>query len=311
MLTSPNGFVYPIVNAVPRLLPESFLEHEGFLEQYYDGFKDRKKMILQQFGVGLKSDYQKNKGTKKSFTTEWELLKNKAHVPVWNQDATTFKRQLENELQLGEDFLKDMAVVDIGTGHGRSAQLMAASARFVIAMDLGNSVEPAAAANNFANCHYIQADLQRPPFEHSYFDLVYSSGVLHHTSNTRLAFDRVGQLVIKNGLLCVWLYQPFDNGIHRFMLWLRNYTTRLPIRLQWWLYAIFLLPIHQIISYARGNKRHWRETMINLMDMLSPPFRSEQLPATVAAWFRANAFVDISQTTNNQFGFSMKGRKQL
>jgi 2-polyprenyl-3-methyl-5-hydroxy-6-metoxy-1,4-benzoquinol methylase len=55
--------------------------------------------------------------------------------------------------------------------------------------------------NALSRVEFVQMNLFRPCFPDGEFDLVISNGVLHHTSNPRLAFETISRLV-KPGAMC-------------------------------------------------------------------------------------------------------------
>ena len=303
------GMIYPMVHNIPRLLPESFLDYETIIDNFIPDYHKIKQAIMHKYS-SLISDSRKNNNTvKRTFGFEWSLLKDNKQVNIWNLTKKEFEQQLWDELKIPAEELKHMIVADVGCGHGRSGSLMADKSYTVFCMDVGLSIEEAAANNQKDNCFFLQADLHYLPFEDNLFDLVYSSGVLHHTPDTEAAFKKVSRVVKSKGTYCIWLYHPFNNLIHKTMLALRYITIYLPIRIQFWLYMIFLLPFHKLVSFIKGNKKGWREIMINQLDMLSPKYRHEHNAAEVINWYKKNNFTDVEITTSNTYGFSIKGRK--
>lgn len=304
-------FLFPIIDSVPRMLIESFMEHEDFLQKHVTGFFRIKANLLNKYKDLIQSAENRNKKTKSSFSFEWNLLKGEKQN-IWRLNKEEYKTQLFNELDLPEPSLQDKLAIDVGCGHGRSAILLSDVCGIVIGMDLGLSVIKACGDNVAENCHFIQADLHQPPFANHIFDIVYSSGVLHHTPDTKNAFRIVSQLVKRGGVYCVWLYKPYNNRLHKSVIDFRKITTHLPLRFQFWLYRIFLVPVHKFISWLRHRKpKSWREIMIELFDSFTPVYRFEHQPEEVEVWFSENEFIDIKITTINNIGFSMKGCRRL
>jgi SAM-dependent methyltransferase len=69
----------------------------------------------------------------------------------------------------------------------------------------------AAAAQRFrlARVQFVETDLWQPGLKAGAFDVVYSSGVLHHTSNPRSSFARLAQLARPGGTIVVGVYNTF------------------------------------------------------------------------------------------------------
>ncbi|MBX2923503.1 MAG: methyltransferase domain-containing protein [Chitinophagaceae bacterium] len=301
------GMIFPIIGGVPRLLPESFLDYETVIEKNIPGYHIVRSKILASYKEIIDFSTTRNRSIKQTFGFEWSLLQTSEQVNVWDLNDRQFEDQLWNELKAEETDFKNATAIDVGCGHGRSGMLLAEKCSIVFCLDIGRSVEHAAKINSRMNCIFIQADLNHLPFANGSFDIVYSSGVLHHNPDTKAAFSKVSALVKKGGILCVWLYKPFHNSIHKVMLGLRNITTRLPLKLQFWLYFFTLLPIHKIMGLLKGKSKSWREIMINQLDMLSPKYRHEHAPYEVEAWFKAAMYTNVEMTTTNNYGFSMRG----
>lgn len=304
------GMIYPVIKNIPRMLPESFLDYEPEIRKTDIAFDQIRQDINGKYGDIINESLKRNKRTKQTFSFEWGLLKGNNAVKVWSLTAEAFEQQLWRELDINDDALANAIVADVGCGHGRSGKLLAQKAAMVFSMDVGLSVEEAAIDNKSEHLFFIQADLHQLPFRDEFFNLLYSSGVLHHTPNTNEAFNRVAKKVKGEGLLCVWLYHPFNNGIHKLMLALRKITVHLPVRLQFWLYLLFLVPLHKLIGWLKGNRKGWREIMINQLDMLSPQYRFEHAHEEVEKWFGEAGFTAVQVSSSDNYGFSIKGNKR-
>src|SRR2546421_603888 len=69
----------------------------------------------------------------------------------------------------------------------------------------------AAAAQRFRvdRVQFVETDLQRPGLKRGAFDVVYSSGVLHHTPDPRASFARLAQLARPGGTIVLGVYNAF------------------------------------------------------------------------------------------------------
>src|SRR5690349_18254547 len=83
----------------------------------------------------------------------------------------------------------DARVVEVGCGTGQMALYLARGDRVVVAADLTRASLSlgAAAARRFGldRVQFVETDLQRPGLRKAAFDVVYSSGVVHHTRDPR------------------------------------------------------------------------------------------------------------------------------
>jgi len=104
-------------------------------------------------------------------------------------------------------------IADIGCGTGQMSLYLARADRVIIAADLSRAALAlgAAAARRYAvdGVQFVEADLHRPALKRGVFDVVYSSGVLHHTANPRAAFGAVAQLARPGGIVVVGVYNTF------------------------------------------------------------------------------------------------------
>ena len=107
----------------------------------------------------------------------------------------------------------DARVVEIGCGTGQMSLYLARADRVVIAADLTRESLKvgAAAARSFGldRVQCVETDLHHPGLRTSAFDVVYSSGVLHHTPDPSAAFARIVRLVRPGGVIVLGVYNAF------------------------------------------------------------------------------------------------------
>lgn len=80
------------------------------------------------------------------------------------------------------------------------------------AVDISLSVEIAyERTKNIPNVSVAQADIFNLPFNENYFDIIFSDGVIHHTSNPRKAFNTLCKHLKPGGLIGIYIYKkkPF------------------------------------------------------------------------------------------------------
>src|SRR2546423_1687965 len=82
---------------------------------------------------------------------------------------------------------------------------------------------PAATRFGLAQVRFVETDLRRPGLKAASFDVVYSSGVLHHTPNPRESFARLARLARPGGTIVLGVYNAFA----RVPLRLRRFVARL------------------------------------------------------------------------------------
>jgi SAM-dependent methyltransferase len=194
-------------------------------------------------------------------------------------------------------------VLDAGVGAGRFAEVAAAKGGEVFGIDITEAVE--AAYQNIGRrpgVHLAQADIFAMPFRDETFDLAYSIGVLHHTPDPRLAFERVACKLKPGGGLAVYLYAGYGPG-HRSSDVIRRLTTRLPLRVMFAasaaaipLHHVYRLPVlGKLMRLALPISPHpdWRWRWLDTFDWYTPRYQWKLLYPEVLRWFRASGFGDV------------------
>lgn len=113
----------------------------------------------------------------------------------------------------------DARIVEVGCGTGQMSLFLASADRMVIGADLTRaSLELAAAAAErfrLPRVRFVETDLFHPGLAAHSFDVVYSSGVLHHTPDPRAAFAALARLARPGGVVVLGLYNAFARIPHR------------------------------------------------------------------------------------------------
>lgn len=303
-----SDFIFPIINGIPRLTVEAFIDYETFLAKNVKDFVAIKEKINKTYSGLLQFVLKKNKRTKKSFSQEWGLF-NYEEDKVWDADTEGMLQRFLQENDETKETLKGKLILDAGCGNGLLNQSIAACGATIIGMDFSQSIERAFEKNTESGALFIQGDVQFPPVQFDLCDIVHSSGVLICTTNSELTFSCLETCVKKGGKISVWLYHPVKGFIHNTFNFLRDYTSKLPHKLQYYLYTVTLLPITWIVKKIKGNKQNTREMMIDILDWFSPEFRWEHAHDEAAAWFTKRNYDRIQVTTNELFGFNIIGYK--
>jgi 2-polyprenyl-3-methyl-5-hydroxy-6-metoxy-1,4-benzoquinol methylase len=171
----------------------------------------------------------------------------------------------------------DARILEIGCGTGQMSLYLARGDRLVIGADLTRaSLELAvAAADRFKlnRVLFLETDLHRPGLRARSFDVVYCSGVLHHTPNPRAAFAGIAQLVRPGGMIVLGLYNALARLPHR----LRRTIAR------WSHYR--LIPFDPVIR-SRHHEPARREAW--LRDQYQHPEEHRHTLGEVQKWFAEN-----------------------
>lgn len=310
ILFSSADWFYPITGGIPRLAVEAFIQYERLLRQHIDDYPARRQRLERDYPGLLAYVKKKNRRTRKSFSKEWSLL-NYRQDKIWDSTREEMLKIFLAETSESLESLPGKLVFDAGCGSGLLDQLIAGKGCTVVAMDLSDSIERAYRENQHPQAFFIQGDLQFPPLARSRFDIVHSSGVLHHTNNTELSFSCLESCTRPGGKCSIWLYHPRKSFLHRVFNQLRRITSKLPAGLQYVLLRWTVFPPIYIVRRLTGRKQNQREIMIGILDWLTPEFRWEHRPDEAASWFSKRGYSAVQVTTTEVFGFNMTGTKQV
>lgn len=311
LLFSSTGFIFPIIDSVPRMLVESMYDYKAFLLVHVPDYARKIEQLESTHAELLKECISKNKKTKKSFEWEWNFLDADKKDKIWDKDIRSLRDIFLSETGLKPGEAKDQVTIDVGSGHGLMTSAIASVTQTTtIGVELSKAVENAYTHNKNSNAWFVQADLQYLPFASNTFDLLYSSGVIHHTNNTHESLLRIEQTVKPNGMLCIWLYHPQKNLYHSIALLLRKFISKLPIQLAFIVIAVFIFPFTYLIKKIR-NKRpvNYREELIYLFDSFTPEFRDEVPKEEAIGWLQKMNCQEIEVTTVDQYGYSIVAKK--
>ncbi len=118
------------------------------------------------------------------------------------------KHPIGNEIDLKN--LEGKSVIEIGCGAGSHSCLFKKAGASVVSVDITPERVLATQARmgiiEIGNGIAVQANAERLPFNDNEFDLVYSFGVLHHTTDTQAAVNEVYRILKPEGRAVIMLY---------------------------------------------------------------------------------------------------------
>ncbi len=168
-------------------------------------------------------------------------------------------------------------IVDAGCGTGQMSLYLARGDRLVVAADLSRPSLRlgAAAARRFGidRVLFVETDLQSPALAKGSFDVVYSSGVVHHTPEPRATFAHLVRLARPGGIIVLGVYNKFA----RVPLRLRRIVARLS--------GFRFIPFDPVLRDRRSEPAR-REAW--LRDQYQHPEEHRHTLREVQGWFEEN-----------------------
>jgi SAM-dependent methyltransferase len=122
-------------------------------------------------------------------------------------DQSEFARLLDSAIP------GDARILEMGCGTGQMSIYLARADRIVVGADLTRASlllgATAAKRFNVGGVQFIETDLLQAGIRAGAFDIVYASGVLHHTAHPREAFAALRKFARPGGMIIVGLYNAF------------------------------------------------------------------------------------------------------
>jgi SAM-dependent methyltransferase len=210
---------------------------------------------------------------------------------------------------LTKEDLKGMLVLDAGCGNGRYLEIVQKYGAKVIGVDMSQSVEQSYEnVGKLENVEIVQADILNLPFFEKTFDIIFSLGVIHHTSDCHFAFEQLAKLIKPNGKMAVWVYS--DDGwkfkiYNKVSNFYRIFTTRLPPKVLYKLCYISIplyhvqripiigLPLRVLLPLSDKSLPMWR--VLGTFDWYSPRYQSKHTYKELESWYKEAGFKNIKR----------------
>jgi SAM-dependent methyltransferase/uncharacterized protein YbaR (Trm112 family) len=296
---------YPIVNGIPRLLPDALahqtLEYHGaFFAQY----RDRLRAFLPRASADAADTdwWQAERRTIRSYSYQWRKFKEM--YPHWEELF------LESIRPIDRSFFSGKVGLDGGCGFGRSLFYSASFGAEMIGLDLSEAIEAAREnTRHLPNVHLVQGDIFNPPVKRRSLDFVYSIGVLHHLPEPKGGFLSLSRLLKPGAPMFVWVYLRGRGRQIKAFTAMRAVSTRTPLRLlnaaclalAVGQFAAFILPRRVLSAIGAGSlgakipfsdytKYPFRALHTDWVDGLSVPLVNYYKPHEIADWYRDGGF---------------------
>jgi len=319
VLQCKRDHIFPIVNYIPRMLPDAFCGLDNYLEEYKQ-LLPIDKIEKRIEGKETRKFIRIQKSTRESFGYEWLRY----DVDLEEEDREIFLR----DSQIPEESFKGKMILDAGCGMGRYTRIAGDMGGEIVGVDLSQSVLKAYQVtrdNPFA--HIIQGDILYLPFREKQFDIIYSLGVLHHTPDAKEAFLNLTKFLRKGGFISIWVYgtagkfhdfktnplreerQRYTKSnmakrLHWIIVYVREIvfktvrlvTTRMYIPLLYLLcYPLAAMGKIPFLKYLTASvHKIWRVRLQENFDWFSPQYQSRHSKEDVLSWFKEANLGNIS-----------------
>ena len=210
-------------------------------------------------------------------------------------------------------------MLDAGTGGGRVPIVVQNTGCYAFAIDIHRNLHQVGQrVSNDAAVNFVQADLLNLPFQDDFFDLAWSSCVIHHTPSTERAFRSIAKKVKPGGRFFV---SGYSTDLHHYRLFRRllPFARYLPQGAIYVLSGLIAAPLfiafnsilfyirtlrksdkppYKLLGFSFENIDHksFLSIPFNLFDRLHPKFRFEHTVAELKEWFETSGFQDLVVT---------------
>jgi ubiquinone/menaquinone biosynthesis C-methylase UbiE len=163
------------------------------------------------------------------------------------------------------------------------------------------------------NINYVQGNLFNSPFRHCQFDLLYCSGVIHHTPSSKETFGRLVPLVKRGGRMYVWVYGKRSIPVRAFFAagrQLKRFMSLESLLTTCRVIAPFYKLGTTIVNELRISKfrrRNCREITLDLFDAFAPQYNHWHTEEEVQGWFSEEGFANIAVSGRQKHGFGVHG----
>jgi 2-polyprenyl-3-methyl-5-hydroxy-6-metoxy-1,4-benzoquinol methylase len=260
------------------------------------------KRKIPRFLLDMESE---RKETKRSFDYQWLRSPEDYEASQFNpQYREILSGIFSEDVRIPPEWFRGKLCLDMGCGSGRWTYALASMGADVISADLTDSGVEATrkSMQTNSNITVIQADIFNLPFRERAFDFIVSWGVLHHTHNTRKAFQKLVPHLKDNGTIFIMVYEK-HNPVQMFITELaRKALSRLSKQklYRFCRYPAILARYKIIRTLAKpfitiGESQH------DLYDCYSTPINHHHREKEVLSWFEKNNLKEVEITNKERY----------
>jgi SAM-dependent methyltransferase len=253
--------------------------------------------------------------SRESFSAEWGA--HQAGDVTWTWDLKERLAYFAEEVGVDAQKVRHKVALDAGCGNGELTNGLTSWETEAVGIDLSRSVVRAEQRRTSAFVHYVQGNLLALPFKRAAFNLIYSSGVLHHTPYPRIAFRQLVDSLSLNGRIYIWLYgKPEYSELaaytedRRRANWLKPLVVKLPTALQH--AVIFPIAVRfWAVNRLKGPDRRMSlgRAKVAIFDALTPYYRSHHHFEEVREWFAIEGLTNVTLSGVREPGFGVFAEK--
>ena len=311
--------VYPVVEGVPRLVEGGINGYPDFIRKNREPLSEICHAIEGQVMPGTtgENDYD---NIRKSFSQEWSIF-NYETDKTWGWTLEDRKKVFLSDVCLKPEELRGKKMLDAGCGNGTMTAALSDFGLTIVGLDLNDGLGRAYAnrgqysENAVQRVQYVQGNLVAPPLREGAFDLIYSSGVIHHTPSSKKTFASLVDLTKQGGRLYIWVYGKRSWPVRAFFAagrslkrWLSLRSVMKVCRLLAPLYKA-CADVMNAVGLAEFRSRNSREITLDLFDAFAPRFNHWHSKSEVRSWFEEYNFKNIHVSGIQKHGFGMYGDK--
>ena len=252
-----------------------FIHDDGILSSKID---DRTTLEVSQFYS--EAPFPNYQGYENSFVLSEIVTEN------------NFLNDLKNHIRFNKRF------IEVGSGTCQLSLAMAVGGNsLIVAMDptkeslkLGKEF---AEKNNISNVVFLNSDIFDDEVQDNFFDVVWCSGVLHHTKDSKKGFEIISKWVKKDGIIIVGVY----NKIGRLRTNFRQLLYRLLRKSDFSKKLVSFLDPYLRKNLSEEKKLAW------FRDQYEHPVERKHSIDEVMSWFEENdiSFLGSIPSTNFEF----------